>query len=115
MKLAVTGSRGLTADLSNFAALFQNIELIITGGARGIDRCAKEYGDKMGIPVRVIAPEYERLGKVAPLVRDRQIVDEADAVLALWDGSSKGTAYTVAYAKKKGKPVRLFRLKAENM
>lgn len=38
-------------------------------------------------------------------VRNKWMVDHSDSVLALWDGSSGGTANCVAYADKKGKPI----------
>ncbi len=43
MKIAVIGSRGLTVkDLADY--LPSNVTEIVSGGAVGIDTCAKEYG-----------------------------------------------------------------------
>ena len=47
---------------------------------------------------------YERYGRGAPLKRNESIVEYADAVLAFWDGRSRGTAYVIEYCKKTGKP-----------
>ena len=41
-------------------------------------------------------------------MRDREIVDLADHVLAFWDGYSHGTNYTITYAVSRHKPVELF-------
>jgi len=40
-------------------------------------------------------------------VRNYQIVDAAEQVVAFWDGKSRGTAHSLEYARKKGKPVRI--------
>ena len=48
-------------------------------------------------------PRYDLYGHGAPLRRNEQMVDLADAVLIVWDGKSKGTNYTLKYAQKKNK------------
>lgn len=108
MKLAVIGSRNLSLDLGQFMERVGQVDLMISGGARGIDRCAEKYAWENGIPMRIIKPDYESFGRAAPLIRDRQIVAEADLVLAIWDGTSRGTSYTVRYARKLNKQVILF-------
>lgn len=37
--------------------------------------------------------------------RDRYMTDNADIVLAVWNGSPGGTAYTVAYAREQGREI----------
>lgn len=109
MKLAVVGSRGIAeCDLESLIPL-ETTE-IISGGARGVDTLAAEYARKRGIPVREFFPDYERYGRKAPLIRNEQIVDACDQVLAIWDGRSSGTMYTVRLARSLGKPVRLCRV-----
>lgn len=110
MKLAVIGSRGLTVDdLSPYIPA--DTDEIISGGAKGIDTCAREYARKAGLRLTEFQPEYERYGRyAAPLKRNEKIVEAADRVLAFWDGASRGTRYTVDYAKKLGKPVEIIRI-----
>ncbi|MCL2461423.1 MAG: DNA-protecting protein DprA [Defluviitaleaceae bacterium] len=106
MKVAVVGSRDLIIkDLSVYMPC--GTTEIISGGARGIDTCAREYAVKHGLKLTEFLPEYEKYGREAPLVRDRLIVDAADVVVAIWDGKSRGTMYTVDYAAKVGKDVRV--------
>ena len=52
-------------------------------------------------------PEYERYGRGAPIVRNKQIVDYADEVVAFWDGKSKGTLSVIKYCEKTGKRCRV--------
>lgn len=82
-------------------------ELIISGGANGIDRIAEEYADKKRISKLIIRPRYDIYGRGAPIKRNEIMVDAADVVLVIWDGSSRGTKYTVDYAKKQNKQIIL--------
>lgn len=106
MKLLVTGSRNITNfDISAFIP--QNTELIISGGAKGIDEIAEKYADKMKISKLIIRPQYFKYKRNAPLKRNEIMVDICDEVLAFWDGISTGTKHTISYAKKKNKPVEV--------
>lgn len=105
--VAVIGSRSIRqADLARY--LPAETTMLVSGGAVGVDTLAEEYAKQHGLPIRVIRPNYELYGRKAPLFRNRQIVECADLVIALWDGSSSGTAYTVDYAHERGVPVRLY-------
>ena len=109
MKTAVIGSRNLNVDISRYIP--EETTVIISGGARGIDTLASEYADMYDIPIIVFTPEYREYGKAAPLVRNRLIVEEADFIVAIWDGRSKGTLFTINYAKKLNKPVKVYMIK----
>ena len=107
LHVAVIGSRGITqADLARY--LPAETAMLISGGAPGVDTLAEEYAKQHGLPIRVIRPNYALYGRRAPLFRNRQIVECADLVVAIWDGSSPGTAFTVEYARERGVPVRLY-------
>lgn len=107
MKIAVIGSRGLTVkNLGHY--LPKDITEIVSGGARRIDTCAKEYAVANNIKLTEFLPEYEKYGRSAPLKRNLQIIDYADEVLAFWDGKSRGTKYVIDNCKKKNKNVRIF-------
>ena len=67
----------------------------------------KPYARAAGIALTIIRPDYRRYGRGAPLVRNKQIVDLADVILAFWDGHSRGTAQALDYARKQHKEVRL--------
>ena len=101
MKIAIIGSRNITrVDIDKY---IEGCSEIVSGGAKGIDTCAAEYAKVSGVRLTVFLPEYERYGRAAPIVRNKQIVDYADKIVAFWDGSSKGTLSVIRYAQKLGK------------
>jgi len=57
-----------------------------------------------------LRPRYDLYGRAAPIKRNEQMVDISDAVLIIWDGRSKGTQYTLKYAKKSNKQITLVQL-----
>lgn len=126
MKLGITGSRAITDfDFTPFFALESapfrsfcaehgftgHIEMILHGGARGIDTLAAECAAGLGIPCEVLLPDREKYpGRgIFRALRERneKIVDRCDLLLAVWEGSSRGTRYTFRRAEQRGKPVYL--------
>lgn len=104
MKLLVVGSRAITDfDLSPYIP--DGVDMIISGGANGIDTAAEKYADSHRLSKFIIRPQYERYGRGAPLKRNQEMVEMADAILVIWDGKSRGTNFTIDYAKKVGKQV----------
>ena len=103
MKVAVVGSRNLT-DIALEQYISQQVQEIVSGGAVGVDSCAAEYAKSRGLKLTEFLPQYERYGRAAPIVRNKEIVDYADKVLVFWDGSSKGARSVIRYAQKTGKP-----------
>lgn len=109
MKIVIAGSRNIdNFDLSQHIP--SNVDLIITGGASGIDNLAEKYADKHKISKLIILPDYKRYGRAAPLRRNEIMVDLADLVIVVWDGVSRGTKYTIDYATKKGKNLKIVTL-----
>lgn len=101
MKIAVIGSRNISViDLKGHIS---NCEEIVSGGAVGVDSCAEKYAEENGLKLTVFLPQYERYGRAAPIIRNKQIVDYADKIIAFWDGKSKGTLSVIKYAEKTGK------------
>lgn len=112
MKVAIIGSRNLgVIGLENF--LPKNVTEIVSGGARGVDTCAREYAQAHGIKLTEFLPEYTRYGRSAPLKRNLEIIAYADLVLAFWDGKSHGTKYVIDNCKKQGVPIRVYLYKSK--
>ena len=104
MKLLIAGSRSITEfDLAPYIPT--DTDMIISGGAVGIDDLAEKYADKHRISKMILRPRYDLYGKAAPLRRNEEMIQLCDRVLVIYDGKSRGTKYTIDYAKKLGKPI----------
>ena len=107
MKIAVIGSRNsMVEDLGQY--LPEETTEIVSGGASGIDTCAREYAYEKGLMLTEFLPDYKRYGRGPPFRRNLQIINYADEVLALWDGQSKGTKFVIEYCKAKNKPIQVY-------
>ena len=112
MRVAIIGSRNckdMTVELIS-AKLPENCTKIISGGARGVDSLAERLAMENGIPISIYEPDYEANGKQAPLMRNIEIIKNADLVLAFWDFTSRGTAYTIVQCIERQIPVRIFKI-----
>ena len=109
MRVAIVGSRSIThLDLEKY--LPEDTTEIISGGARGVDILAREYALAHNIPLREFLPNYDKYGRGAPLRRNTTIVENADYVLAFWDGESRGTIHTVRECIRLGVPHRTLKM-----
>ena len=102
MKLLIVGSRSII-DYDLSAHIPEGVELIISGGAKGIDTLAEQYADAHGIEKLIVRPQYDRFGRAAPIKRNEEMVGLCDAVLAIWDGESQGRDTHWIMPEKKGR------------
>lgn len=108
MKIAVIGSRTfdnyelLCKSLDTF---YPKITQIISGGALGADSLAERFAKEQGISTLIFKPDWEKYGKVAGFIRNKDIVESADIVVAFWNGVSKGTFNSIDHAYKMKKSV----------
>jgi len=113
MKLGVVGSRQniprekVYQILDGIHQTFY-IEVIISGGADGVDSFAGEWASQHKIKLLVIDPQWHKFGKSAGARRNQEIVNASDKILILWDGKSRGTKITLNMARKAKKPLQLF-------
>ena len=72
-------------------------EVLSCGGA-GVDALGERWAREHGVPVRVFPADNGRHGSAAESVRNCEVVAEADALIAVWDGESPGTADMIRQA-----------------
>ena len=85
-----------------------HVECLVSGGAKGIDNCVREFAEIQGIKLIEILPDYKRYGRGAPLIRNKQIVEYADKVLIFWNGTSKGSRFVIEECKRQGKDFEVY-------
>lgn len=113
MRLAIVGSRTFNDYNRLEEVLFQSgmlyeIECIISGGAKGADNLAKLFALRNNIQFREYPAQWDKYGLSAGYIRNEEIVEACDEVLAFWDGVSKGTKHTIDIAKNKNKKVTVY-------
>lgn len=110
MKVIVAGSR----DFSNYDLLCKKLDIILSqqkdiqivcGEARGADSLGKRYAEEHGYVVLLYPANWEKYGKSAGFRRNKEMAQVADALVAFWDGQSKGTYNMIQLMK--NKPTRV--------
>ena len=111
MILGVSGSR----KFNNYGALKTVADQlpaheIVSGGADGADALAEKYAQEKGLPFKAFLPKF-KTDPATPYhvkwfhVRNRELIEYADAVLACWNGISPGTKSAIRHAQKIGKQI----------
>ena len=114
MKLIIAGGR----DFSDYDKLCKEVDFaiskceisrieIISGSARGADSLGERYAREKGIALKQFPADWEKYGKAAGYKRNSEMSNYADALIAFWDGNSRGTQHMINIAKKKGLQVRI--------
>ena len=111
MKLAIVGTRNPGVTYQEWEKLLLNkinpeeIQMVISGGAKGVDTFAKLFAARHHKPYMEFAPQYNVYGRYATLKRNTQIVKEATTVIAFPSPESKGTYHTIKEAQRLGRCV----------
>lgn len=117
MKVAIVGSRSIldqefVESLFNcFVHIFGKPTKIISGGAKGIDSFAEDFGHSYNIELQIFKPDWAKYGKKAGFIRNEDIIKNCDICLAIWDGESHGTKHDLELCEQYKKDLVLFNLK----
>lgn len=115
-KVIIAGSRTCPEkDLKLFEKVFgiiknlENIE-IVSGTARGADRFGEWLAQECGYELTKFPADWDKYGKSAGYIRNKEMSEYATHLIALWDGESKGTQHMIDLANKQGLLVRILRI-----
>ena len=100
MNLLVCGSRvGFTKEdvFKELDKFKDNIDVVIHGGAVGVDSFAEEWCKLNNVKSNIVRPKNVS-NKIDYLFRNCVMIGRADKIIAFWDGKSKGTKFTWDYA-----------------
>jgi len=122
MKICIVGSRSLSsADkvlpiIDKFVKDLPTSTLtFLLGSAKGVDPLSKHYAQSHGhdviefLPYHLLDTTVEFDSKYS-FIRTKQMLDNADRVLAIWDTKSKGTHYAIKYTQKLEKPIMIIKV-----
>lgn len=104
MKLIIAGGRDLNVSTQfidhamDFFGIMENgdptmpPEEIVSGGADGIDFCGEQFAIESGTNFVRFPADWKKYGNAAGPIRNHEMAKYADALLLIWNGSSKGSA-----------------------
>lgn len=101
MKTIIAGSRNFDDydTLKNVCNKYQITE-VVCGGAQGADALGERYARENNIPIVYFRADWDKYGKSAGPIRNDQMAQYADFLIAFWDGQSKGTHNMIKTAQK---------------
>lgn len=106
MRVAIVGSRRFSslALIEFYVSRLPKDTIIVSGGAKGVDSEAEAAAKRHGLAVTIHYTEWEKYGRSAGMRRNGTIIDDADKVVAFWDGKSPGTKNSIERAIAAKKP-----------
>jgi hypothetical protein len=113
MKLAIVGSRSFCNEElleKSLESLKERVTMVVSGGAKGADSLAESWANKYGIPTKVFKPDWQKYGRGAGMIRNKDIIESCDQCVAFWDGKSKGTENSISLCKKLNKKLTIVRI-----
>ena len=112
MKVIIAGSRDIKGPtwwvIKAIEASGFDIKEVVSGTARGIDTHGELWAKQHNKRITRFPADWDTYGKSAGYKRNEEMADYADALIAVWDGVSKGTKHMIDIATKKGLKVFVY-------
>lgn len=103
MRIIIAGSRTVTEtqvrEALEWCPWINFVSCVVSGGAKGADQFGERWANEKGLEVKQFLAEWDKYGKRAGPLRNKVMADHAHGLLAVWDGSSRGTASMIDLAK----------------
>lgn len=113
MKTIIAGGRNITNYsllLSTIGESVFTITEVISGMAPGVDTLAIDYAKDNHLPLREFHADWNQYKRAAGPIRNRQMAEYGEALIAIWDGESRGTKNMIEEATKRGLRVYVKRI-----
>ncbi len=116
MRIIIAGGRHITEAslvdqaMNKFIADVGQPTEIVSGGATGVDELGENWARLRVLPVKMFRANWKLHGKAAGPIRNAEMGKYAEALVAIWDGKSKGTGNMILQMQQLGKPVYIWRI-----
>jgi len=87
--------------------LKQETVIIVSGKAKGADTLGEQYAQECDFDIKEFPADWNKYGKRAGYLRNQEMANYADGLIAFWNGESKGTKHMIDIAKKGGLKVKI--------
>lgn len=117
MKVIVSGSRSIISyDLvaKVLDEYVNSITMLVSGDAQGVDKLSQRWADENDIQVKLFPANWDKYGKSAGMIRNKEMAEYADYLIAIWDGKSKGTKGMIDIMLHLNKGHAVYIIKPEN-
>lgn len=118
MKLIIAGTRTFS-DYELLKSSVQELQIeitkIISGHAEGADLLGEQYAHENGIGVIQFPAKWREYGKSAGPIRNKEMANDADILIAFWDGESPGTKNMIDTMERLKKPVHIILYKMNRL
>lgn len=114
MRVIIAGSReGVWPELISTAVLRSNFNVteVVSGNARGVDQWGEDWAKEHNKALTIFPALWKVHGKSAGFKRNAEMAEYADALIAIWNGTSNGTKHMIETMQKLGKPVYIYNVK----
>lgn len=108
-----TATQEQTYEASRLSGWSGEIAETLDGGALGADRWGSEWSRAMRLSIKMFRANWDQHGRAAGPIRNRKMAEHADALIAVWDGKSRGTKNMIEEATNRGLKVFVYRTDAE--
>ena len=105
MKVIIAGGRNFNdyeflSRVCDIVLSRQTAVEVVSGTANGADTLGEKYAYDNGLLIKKFPADWDKYGKSAGYRRNSQMADYADALIAFWDGASKGTKHMIDLARR---------------
>jgi len=106
MRVIIAGSRSihdysvLLKTMNSAKDAGWEVTEIVSGGAYGVDQLGERYANEFEIPLKRFPADWNKHGRTAGFIRNEKMAEYADALIAIWDGKSSGTAHMIKQAER---------------
>lgn len=115
MKVIIAGSRCGCSPLNLYKALEDSrflVHEVVSGCARGVDRLGEQWAADNNVPIKRFPAAWGKHGRKAGFMRNVEMAEYADALVAIWDGKSHGTKHMIDTAQARGLKVHVLIMEA---
>lgn len=114
MKIIIAGSREITdytlvENVARQSGWIDGETEIVSGMARGVDALAVEFAKQHDLPLHKFPANWNQYGRAAGMIRNDEMAQFADALIAIWDGRSVGTKGMIDIARSRRLKVIIYR------
>jgi len=112
MRVIIAGGRSFKdynrlCDVCDYMLQNQTDIEIVSGTAMGADKLGERYAQERGYKIARFPAEWDKHGRAAGFIRNEEMAKYSNALIAFWDGHSKGTGHMIDLAEKHGLKIKI--------